>query len=482
MSKSFRYSVVLSLLGLLQLMGCTNASIPQSRLANGNPMGLLDVRVLEEAQQQRLHNNVVIKTQMIAECPPMSDKTQDLKLSSAIDIALCHHPRTHQAWAKVKENESRIELSKTAYRPTVSVTYEARYFSQNQHDTAVNNNSHQFSINTRWLLLDFGEREAKLAAAIANFDAAHADFYQVVQRIIYEVSQHYEEGLYQRDLIHLNRRNESTARRSLELAKQFHQSGLGLKSDIFRAKTALDEAKLARLKANNAYRQAKAILVNALGVKASPNKLKLVTFAHPMTGKRLTKLKTLTKKSLNQHPNILAQHAKIVAAESTLIAIASENKPRIEAFNDLNAYQQTRGDSKTTEAIIGLRMSMPLYDGGVQRYQEAVQEQVIEQERQQLSVLENTMLQDIETSFYQLESSLQQYNTAGDILHNAQKVYDASLGRYRQGVGEFSEVLNAQRQIHFARQSRATAKHDWYRANLSLRYHLGNLTSKFSLN
>lgn len=470
------YYPVWYLLGLLALTGCMSTNSPSARLASNNSMELLDVTALEKAQKQRLADNHVIKAGMAQQCQPPKITKKRLKLALAIDIALCHHPRTYQAWSKIKEYESRVDLTQSAYRPTVSASYQVQHQSQNQRNSSSDTRRHQLSINTRWLLMDFGERQAKLQAAMANLDAVHADFYQVIQRMIYEVSQRYETALYQRDLIRLNRNNESVAKKSLNLAQQFHQGGLGVKSDIFRAKTARDEAKLARLKADTAYRQAKALLINALGIKANPEQLQLVAFAHPMTAQRLVTLKKQIKQSLNQHPNILAQHAKIVAAQSTLTAIDSENKPRIELFNDLNVTQPLyRGRHHASEAVLGLRASMSLYDGGAKRYQKAIQTQVLEQERQQLSVLENTILQDIETSFYQLQSSLHQYTTAKNILHNAQKVYDASLGRYRLGVGEFSEVLNAQRQIHFARQSKATAKHDWYRSHLSLRYHLGLL-------
>lgn len=471
-------SLFCAILLVLLLAGCHSQSLDLTANESLQP----DLRPLN---QQRLaaistaakHNTLRHKA-IIKRCPDFYQaKKPTLMLASALDIALCRNPQTQVSWAKIKEYESRIDLSKSAFKPNVTLNYQVANTLNSQLGETSHPIQHQLSLSAEWLLYDFGDRKAKLQQAIAEYQAVNADFYKDLQSIIYDVSQKYERIRYMQALIQLRQKNETIARKSLAIAKQYYTVGFGLKSDVYQAKTAVAEAQLARLEAQNEYRKSKGLFIKSLGLSISGNEpLKLKPQQTPVLANSMKHLKKLIKTAKLKHPEILAQLARVNAAESTLTAVSTENKPRVSVFNTVSGYQRLEDDFDTSSnVIVGLRLSVPLYDGQAQSARRTIQQFVVAQQTAQLQLLENNILQQVEDSYYQMQSAVAQYETAKEIKHNAQLSYEAAIGRYQHGIVAFSEVLDAQRQIQNAGESMIKTQYDWYQAQLALRAGIGEL-------
>jgi len=106
----------------------------------------------------------------------------------------------------------------------------------------------------------------------------------------------------------------------------------------------------------------------------------------------------------------------------------------------------------------------------------------VEQAEQQADAeeanLQNTELQvslDVWKSYESLLTSTANLGISQDLLTTAERSLEIARGRYREGVGTFTELLNAQAALTDARKQRVLAVSKWRTSRLKLALSLGNL-------
>ena len=124
--------------------------------------------------------------------------SQPLLLQEAVDRALCHNPKTRQAWVRIRVDMAEVGFARTAYLPTLTATWQGlrsqsstTVSQQPQLDSTLHAASQTQSLSLNWLLYDFGGRSAGLSAAKALLLAAQATHESALQASIFELMQAY---------------------------------------------------------------------------------------------------------------------------------------------------------------------------------------------------------------------------------------------------------------------------------------------------
>jgi len=124
-----------------------------------------------------------------------------------------------------------------------------------------------------------------------------------------------------------------------------------------------------------------------------------------------------------------------------------------------------------------LLFSVPIFTGFSQRYNEEQARADEETAQARLNSLQQQVVLEVWTSYYNLKTAEQRVRTSQDLLKSATESYEVALGRYKAGVGSILDLLSAQSALESARAQRVQATADWYVSLAALARDTGTLTA-----
>src|SRR5882724_10576695 len=156
-------------------------------------------------------------------------------LAALVDLAERENPNTWQAWEVAREAAAGIGLAESAYLPQLSLQaiggfqhtplpmpknlVPAGYFVSDTREVIP-------ALALKWLLFDFGRRDAQLQAARADSFVANVAFTGAHQKLIFDVSQAYFDLGAARGKLHAAQKALSTALTTQDAAVAKQNNGL----------------------------------------------------------------------------------------------------------------------------------------------------------------------------------------------------------------------------------------------------------------
>jgi outer membrane protein len=425
-------------------------------------------------------------------------KDQPLALEDVIVQAICANPRAREAWANARAQAAAVGISESAYLPTLNATagverdtlstaYDVEGFGQV--DVPQNSNSKYAMLNLSWVLFDFGKRSAALRQARELLAAANASQDDALQAVFFNAAQAYYALRDAQAAGEAARQTEAVARESLAEATAKHDAGAGTLSDQLQAQTTYRRALLDRVSAEGDERGATGVLAAAMGFDANVSVHIVATDPTPERADFVEGIDQLIDEAKAHQPRLLAARAKLEAARANLDAMRAEGRPTISLVGDLarnnpSDQQQPQGlgassISGSRGSTIGIQVTIPLFEGFASDYKVAQAEAQAEaQADAQEADLQNTELEvalDVWKSYQGLQTDTANLANSQDLLTDAQHSLEIARGRYKVGVGTFTELLDAQASLADAQKQRVLAISKWHTARLRLAAGLGSL-------
>jgi outer membrane protein TolC len=175
-----------------------------------------------------------------------------------------------------------------------------------------------------------------------------------------------------------------------------------------------------------------------------------------------------------KRPDLAAAEAQVRAAQSNIRVQQAAGKPSISLFGNLSASENSPGVDPRTGSI-GLQVSIPLFTGYRIPYQIQVAREQLELQEATRDQLRNDVALQVWQSYQDLRTQGQSLSTASDLVRSAQESYDAALARYKAGVGNITDLLNAQSALSSASVQRIQARYLWNVAKATLARAIGVL-------
>src|SRR6202521_2876190 len=198
-------------------------------------------------------------------------------LAALVDLAERENPNTRAAWEAAREAAAGIGLAESAYLPQLSLQaiggfqhtplpmprnlVPAGYFVSDTREIIP-------ALALKWLLFDFGRRDALLQAARADSFVANVAFTGAHQKLIFAVSQAYFDLGAARGRLHAAQKALSTAITTQEAATAKRNNGLATVVAVAQSQRQSAQARYALVAAEGAERTGRANLIAALGVPA----------------------------------------------------------------------------------------------------------------------------------------------------------------------------------------------------------------------
>jgi TolC family type I secretion outer membrane protein len=402
---------------------------------------------------------------------------RSLSLLDIVDIALRNNPETAAAWAESRSAAAAYGSQKGTYYPQVGATagtsYLHRYTDNGENSYSERNALAALELD--WLIFDFGRREASLNEVREALIAADWSHNAVIQKVILEVEKAYYGYVTAKVLIDAQEATYKEAQTNLAAAKDRHHAGVATIADVLQAKTALAQAKLVLDSLQGQVQTTRGALATAMGLAANtPYDIGIPAGEIPLK-ETLEQVDAYLAQAEKQRPDLAAARAQARKAGAHVRKVEAEAYPSINGTGGWGKTYYGKTELYKDNYSGALQLSVPIFTGFSQRYNEQQARADEETARARLNSLEQQVVLEVWTSYYNLKTAEQRVRTSEDLLESATESYQVALGRYKAGVGSILDLLSAQSALEGARAQRVQAKSDWFVSLAQLAYDTGTL-------
>ena len=412
----------------------------------------------------------------------LNPPAKKLTLADLVDIALRINPTTQSTWEQARASAADWASSRGAYYPTISGDASG-------YGMGGNSSSGYYgtvSLSLSYLLFDFGGRAATAESARQALMAANWNHNQSIQDILRNVPQAYYTYIGNQAQVRASESDLEEALTSLNSTEQRKKAGVSTIADVLQARSRVDQVRLDLVSNRGAVKISRGNLATAVGwpanadfdVAEGPQDLPLNAIAG--------NTQTLISLALRDRPDLAASRAAVRQSEAELEKAKSALWPKLVATGnagwsgingDLSSsdYFDSGGNisSSGTSFYGGLSLQIPLFEGFSLRNNIRAAEATLKATRADLRQKEESVISHVWTAFYNMQTAAQQVESSETLLISSKESFQVSLARYRAGVADIVELLNAQSTLTSARTQRVQAQTDLFISYAELLHAIG---------
>jgi outer membrane protein len=401
-------------------------------------------------------------------------------LAELIDIAERNNPETRVAWERARQAAAAVGLSESTYYPFLVASAAAGYdrafipfptLAVDPTHPSLSNvritgggslvteaQVYRGELSAKWLLLDFGERSAVVAASKEQLMMANVGFNATHQKIVFQVT----ERFYQLGTV---RQKVLVSQSALEAAQTVEQAvqarvdnGLATKPELLQAEQQTAQSAFDVEATNGVESDARVALVESIGL------LPTVPLRVADLGQRSTSEQTngsvdeLITRALSQRPDLVAKLANVRAKEDGIRKVRAEYYPKVaidahvsETELDVSIdHSDYFGDHRPTYGVF-LTASVPIFDGFGRRHKMEMAEAELHGAENELAGARDSAVREVWKAYTDFKTALRKQDSAAKLVTASQNAFDAVLGSYKNGLSTYPEIGSAQRNLASAR-------------------------------
>jgi outer membrane protein TolC len=339
------------------------------------------------------------------------------------------------------------------------------------------------ALTLKWLLFDFGGKQATLDATRQALAAANFGFNATHQKIVFDVTRAYYALNAVHGRVEVSRAALALAQTLQDAAESRRGRGLATLPEVLQAREQSARAAYDLQESIAAETDARMALLEAMGVRPTTPVAVASLAGRALPAALEDTAEKLVDRALEQRPDLLARVAVVRSREAEVRKAESEFYPRIVVAGDLGQNigrvrtEGIPGWSSVNEPAYGAAISIevPIFDGGmrkdrvgVARSQQRIAEEELERARDQTA-------RQVVKAYEDLKVALRRREAAVALLAAAEKSHDAALDSYRSGVANFVDVTNAQTALTKARTADTETRSALFTAAASLAFGTGDL-------
>jgi outer membrane protein len=392
---------------------------------------------------------------------PSIEPDKVYELAELIDIAERSNPETRIAWESARQAALSTGMAESAYAPVLAASAAGAWqlFPVPIPTTLVPqgwfNTKSEFAIpllTLKWLVFDFGGREASVDAARELLASANFTFNATHQKIVFDVTRAYYSLNEVRGRVDVASAALSSAKTVEDAVESRRARGLATLPELLQAQEQSARAAYDVQEARTGETDARLALLGAMGVRpTTPLRVASLT-ARPLPAALEDSAEKFVDRALAQRPDLLARLASIRAREAEVRKAKSEFYPRIAVGGNVGqnigrfSVQGIPGWSGVNEPTFGASISIevPLYDGGLRRDRAAIAESQRRVAEEDFVLARDNVVRDVIKAYDDLKLALRKREAAASLLLAAQNSYGAAVDSYRSGIATFLDVSSAQ--------------------------------------
>lgn len=403
---------------------------------------------------------------------PCAQKPYDkpLSLVDVTEVALCRNPQTREVYASAKVQAAQVGVARSLFFPSVTDTV-----STSENKTRSTNYSNVTNkIVASYLLYDFGSRDAALENANQLLKAASATQNATVQNVLLSAVNAFYQVHANKAILNASIETERLYQESYKSAEAKYIAGVATPADKLQAQTSFANATLTKIKNEGILKIAFGNLANIMGVPASMRLEVADTKLDNIPEMVDQDIEALIEQARLQRPDLIASEAQLKASLAKVELAKADSKPTV-SVNLSNTRSDDSNAAFTNNSAIGLNISIPLFGGYKPTYLIRSAEATAELNASQRDQLKLQVSLDVWTAYQNLKTANESIKASDVLVLSAEQSSRVSLGRYKEGVGNIIDTLNAQSALANAKQQKIQSVLNWNIARTTLAQSIGVL-------
>jgi outer membrane protein TolC len=262
-----------------------------------------------------------------------------------------------------------------------------------------------------------------------------------------------------------------TAQTLVQNDVDLNKHGLIASIDLLRAKVEFQTQEQRLIAAENRVAIDKLTLARVIGL---PNGQDFrLTDSVPYTSLDGITQEQALRQALSTRPDYLSARAQVQSAELARQAVAAENYPSLSTDTNYGDIGSPNFGSSHGTLGFAVTLKIPIYQGSRVRADKLQADSVLQQRKAELADMEGQIDDQVRTAFLNLKSSSELVSVAESNTDLANQTLSQAQDRFRAGVADNLEVVQAQESVAAANQSYINSLYAFNLAKISLAQAIG---------
>lgn len=387
----------------------------------------------------------------------LSIEGKTLTLDECIAIGLKSNPSAEISLQNLRAVQERIGEAWGGYYPSFKLSSSYTYTTPQDSRMQILTDAYDTRFSVRQTLFDAGATINLVENIRQSIRSQEYETKKTSLDIIASITTSYHDVLKRGDLIEVSRAALRSAETHLLQSQELYREGLAPRSDVIKAEVQRSSAQLDIVRAKNAYLLAKANLAAAMGLPVTTD-FTVVPVSVDESAP-LPPVESAMSAAYDLRPELKGGKARVDAGEATVKQAKSGFFPTL-SLDASYGWQQDHFTPEDKKWSIGITAGIPLFEQLTTRSR-------LNQARANLAGLKAAELQtrravelDVEQAWLALKEALERFAVTKKTLEQAQEDMRVSEGRYKEGVGNILEVIDAQTALTQATTNHVVALYD----------------------
>jgi outer membrane protein TolC len=371
--------------------------------------------------------------------------TVNSELKSLITQSFGYFPRVREVQNTVATAQEKVSLTELNKFP--DITADASYaYVRPKIELPLNGDVFQFAplhnfsgaVNATYALFDFGRLQANIERSKDDLKLAQHNVDYVKSQLAYQVANVYYNIVYLQKAVSIQDSVLSFLNENKKIVESQLQNGTALRIDLLNIQASIDNEENRKIDLKNSLQKQLNLLDYTTGSKQSNGSNFDFDINLTDAGSALGLAQT------NNLDFVLAKD-KIKQAQSDLAITKVADKPMIglkAAAGIKNGYVPYVTDPRFNY-LAGVSFTMPIYNGGKNKQQQKLQQNLIKQNEMAVESLSSTYKKDIEQALTDISTNLERIKNTRGQIDQAKAAQILATNRLKGGTGTNLEITNA---------------------------------------
>jgi outer membrane protein TolC len=439
---------------------------------------------------------------------PAIDPRKTYNLAELIDIAQRSNPETRVAWERARMAAAAVGLTESAYYPYIVGAAAGGYdrafipfptLRTTQRPPSNGNLPNveivgggtlitesllaRAELNAKWLLIDFGERNAIRAAAREKLMMANVGFNGTHQKIVFDVTDRFYELGTARQKVMVTQSALDASKTVEQAAQARFENGLATKPELLQAEQQSAQSNFDLQASLGAESDARVALIESIGLLPTVSlKVADLPEKNHLNAQTEDSVGNLITKALAQRPDLVAKLANARSKEQEIHRIRAEYYPKVTldthfSETDLQvsvAKSDFFGGTRPTFGAF-LTMNVPIFDGFARRHKLDMAEADLHQAENELAGARDSAAREVWKAYTDYRTALKKQDAAEKLLTASKSAFDAVLESYKHGLSTYPEVVSTERNLTAALATSHDTRAAIYTSQAALALSVGDL-------
>ncbi|MBZ0157940.1 MAG: TolC family protein [Alphaproteobacteria bacterium] len=402
--------------------------------------------------------------------PSLYGKTEgvagkSLTLEECVSIGLSANPAFEVSLQSLRAVQERVGEVKGGYYPSFKISSSYTYTTPQDLRMTFQEDVYDTRLFMRQTLFDAGATAQSVETVRHSIRAQEYEVRRTGLDIVQAVKTAFYDVLKKKELAEVAKTALQGAERHLEQAHSLYREGLAPRSDVIKAEVQVSNARLDVVKAESSRLSSQAVLASAMGVPA-PVRFD-ITGREPDLPIVIPPLKVLMDSALALRPELKGSGARIESAGAVVRQVRSGFYPNV-SLDASYGWQEGNFLPNDRKWSVGVTVGIPLFEQLTTRSKVNQAVANLNGLRAAEEQLARVVELEVEQAWLALKEAAERLAVTQKSLEQAQEDMRVSEGRYREGIGNILEVIDAQTALTQARTNRVAAAYDSAQAQARL--------------